>query len=253
MRSTGLLFALLFASTTFAQVVRAAQSQQQLTQEQIVEQVCKAPEIKSGPEYDKLARVLQKLSVVANRDTEHRQYVAAVNSDVINAFTFNPRGNTKVSLICVPNAMVRFMGDGDGELAFIVAHELGHAVDDVCKTAEGRLAIANSRGSLGALFGGLIGGQQGAIASSQISQQRGCESRADEIGFNIFTAAGYNPFDAAGAFGRLEMYMGDTHTGVLARLNSLSSNHPMTPDRISHMRAVLIHHEMQAAAVRGGQ
>ena len=229
MHSTGLLFVLFLASATFAQVATPAQPQQQLTHEQIIERVCRGPEIKSGPEYDKLTRVLHKLSVVVNQDTQHHSYVALANSDVINAWAVN--GNMTTSLVCVPVAMVRFMGDGDGELAFIIAHEIGHTVDDTCKTAEGRLAVANSRGSLGALFGGLVGGQQGAIASSRVSQQRGCEARADEIGFTIFTASGYNPFDAAGAFGRLEMYTGDTHKGILARLSALGTDHPMTTAR----------------------
>jgi predicted Zn-dependent protease len=147
------------------------------------------------------------------------------------------------SLICVPVAMVHFMGDAEGELAFIISHEIGHTVDDVCKTQEGRVAIANSRGSLGALFGGVMSGQQGAAAASKTSQQRGCEARADEIGFRIFTASGQNPYDAAGAFGRLEMYMGDTSTGVLARLSALGSDHPMTPDRIKNMRTLLVNYE----------
>jgi predicted Zn-dependent protease len=137
------------------------------------------------------------------------------------------------------------MGDAEGELAFVLSHEIGHTVDDQCKTQEGRLAVAQSRGSLGAALGGLFGGKEGASAASKLSQQKGCEARADEIGFYIFTASGYNPYDAAGAFGRLEMYSGDTNTGVLARLNALGSDHPMTPDRISHMRALLINYAQQ--------
>jgi hypothetical protein len=55
----------------------------------------------------------------------------------------------------------------------------------------------------------------------------------------LFTASGYNPFDAAGAFGRLEVYSGDISTGVAARLLALGQTHRMTPDRIAHMRALL--------------
>lgn len=53
------------------------------------------------------------------------------------------------------------------------------------------------------------------------------ESGRDRV--YIFTASGYNPYDGAGAFGRLKMYMGDTKTGLLARLNALGSDHPVTP------------------------
>jgi predicted Zn-dependent protease len=73
-----------------------------------------------------------------------------------------------------------------------------------------------------------------------VTEQQGCESRADTIGFRILRAAGYSPYDAAGALGRLEMYFGDTNTGVLARLSAMASDHPMTPDRLKHMRALLL-------------
>jgi predicted Zn-dependent protease len=95
---------------------------------------------------------------------------------------------------------------------------------------------------LSSALGALLGGGQGAAAATQLATQRSCEARADAIGFHIFTASGYNPFDAAGAFGRLEMYMGDNSTGVFARLAAMGSNHPMTPDRIKHMRFRLINY-----------
>lgn len=220
-----------------------AQQPAKLTKEQVIEKVCKAPEIRAGAELDEMRRVEEKLGTVLNQDKQHRTYIALVESNVINAWATN--FNMNVSMICVPVAMVHFMGGDEGELAFILSHEIGHTVDDQCKTQEGRLAIAESRGSLGAMLGGLLGGKDGASAASKISQQKGCEARADEIGFYIFTASGYNPYDAAGAFGRLEMYMGDTRTGVLARLNALGSDHPMTPDRIEHMRTLLINYAQQ--------
>jgi predicted Zn-dependent protease len=207
--------------------------------------MCKAPEITSGVEFDEIRRVEQKLGTVVSQDKQHRAYVALVDSNVINAWATN--FNMTSSIVCVPVAMVHFMGDAEGELAFILSHELGHTVDDQCKTQEGRLAVANSRGSLGAFLGGLLGGQQGAAAASKVSQQRGCEARADEIGFYVFATSGYNPYDAAGAFGRLEMYLGDTNAGILARLNTTGNDHPMTPDRIKHMRTLLISYTVQNA------
>lgn len=216
------------------------QAQPKLTREQAIEKVCGAPEVTSGPSLDEIKHIEQKLGtvVLAPALAQHRIRVVVVSSNVINAWTV--RFNMSDSLICVPDAMAHFMGDAEGELAFILSHEIGHALDDQCKTQAGRLAVAQSRGSLGATLGGLFGGERGAAAASRLSQQKGCEERADEIGFYLFTLSGYNPFDAAGAFGRLEMYMGDTRTGVLARLSALSSDHPMTPDRISHMRTLLI-------------
>lgn len=87
---------------------------------------------------------------------------------MINAWATN--FNMTDSLICMPVAMVHFMGDAEGELAFILSHEIGHTVDDQCKTEQGRLAVAQSRGSLGAMLGGLLGDEKGAAASSRLSQ-----------------------------------------------------------------------------------
>lgn len=68
-----------------------------------------------------------------------------------------------------------------------------------------------------------------------------CEARADSFGFAITIRAGYNPFAFAGFFGRVEMAYGQTDSGLLSRLaNAISSNHPITPDRIEHLRQMLI-------------
>jgi len=229
-----------------AQSTVAQPAQAQLTKERVIQQVCQAPEITSGSEFDEMRRIEKKVAAVVSQDRQHHVYVALVNSEVINAWDNN--FNMTSSMICVPVAMVHFMGDAEGELAFILSHEIGHAVDDQCKTQRGRAQAAGSSASTGAFLGALVGGSKGAAAASRLPEQRTCEARADEIGFKIYTASGYNPFDAAGAFGRLEMYSGDTGTGIIAHLNALGSDHPMTPDRIKHMRTLLINYAVQNAS-----
>lgn len=198
---------------------------------------CGAPEITKGPERTELNRIVARLSPVVKNDGKHTIYVELVHSNVINSWELSV--DATHFLVCIPIAMARFMGDAEGELAFVVSHETGHALDDQCRTAEGRLAVAKSEGSIGVALGELLGSKERAYQLSGLAQEQGCEERADQIGFLIFTRAKYNPFDAAGAFGRLEMYSGDTG-GVLSRVKSLASGHPMTADRISHMRELLI-------------
>lgn len=246
MRRSALALTPLLVSLILAQACGAQASKPQLTREQVVERVCRAPEIKSGSEFDEIQRIERKLAPIVNRDKQHFTTIALVNSNVVNAWATN--FNIAKSLICVPIAMVHFMGDAEGELAFIMSHEIGHTVDDQCKTAAGRAQIGQAAAPMRSFLGALLGGGNGATAATQLATQRSCEARADAIGFYIFTASGYNPFDAAGAFGRLEMYLGDTSTGVFARLAAMGSNHPMTPDRIRHMRALLINYEQQHAA-----
>lgn len=144
-----------------------------------------------------------------------RVLITLASSNVINAWTeydwSQGTDRRHVALVCVPTAMVDFMGDED-ELAFIIAHELGHATDEGCR----------------------------AYASMPRANKAVCEIRADEIGYKLLRAAGYSPYAAAGAFGRLEMYYGDTHTGLTGMFQQMSSDHPITPNRIDHMRRMLI-------------
>jgi Zn-dependent protease with chaperone function len=199
---------------------------------EVVEHYCHANELMTGPEVDRVNAIEQRLGPVLRRIQGPHILVAVVESNIINAWDNNL--NPRTSLICVPTAMVRFIGDSEGEIAFILAHETGHALDGACKSSTGRAAVAlpTLSGEVARLLGG--------SGRNLLAEQRTCESRADTIGFAMFTAAGYNPFDAAGAFGRLEMYSGDVSSGIVARLAALGRTHPMTPDRIAHMRSLLI-------------
>jgi Zn-dependent protease with chaperone function len=206
-------------------------SQTKHTRAEIVENYCRAPEVTSGPEFERMASIHQRLAPILARVPGYQIHVAVVDSNIINAWENNL--NSHVGLICVPTAFVRFMGTSEGEMAFFYAHEIGHALDDTCKSDSGRAQIARQTisGELDKLLGG--------FGRNALAEQRTCEARADDIGFRIFTAAGYDPYDAAGGFGRLQMLMGDTSTGVLGRLSALGNDHPITPDRIRHMRILL--------------
>jgi predicted Zn-dependent protease len=207
-------------------------SQHKTTRAEAVQHYCRAVEVTSGQEFERMASIRGRLAPVLARVPGQRIDLAVVDSTVLNAWANNL--NPRLALICVPTAFVRLMGDSEGEMAFMYAHETGHALDNACKSDSGRAQIASQTlsGELSSLLGG--------SGRSALAEQRACESRADEIGFRIFTAAGYNPFDAAGGFGRLEMLSGDTSTGLLGRLLALNNDHPITPDRIRHMRALLI-------------
>lgn len=140
------------------------------------------------------------------REHEPKVIIALVSKDEINA---NARTSPQVSLVCVPTAMIDFMGNED-EIAFIIAHELGHTIDSQCYGQHSR------------------------------QEQVVCEMRADEIALNHLSAVGYSPYAAAGAFGRLEMYYGDTSTGISGMFRQLASDHPITPNRIANMRRLLL-------------
>lgn len=131
--------------------------------------------------------------------------IALISSNEINAWQLHPS-----DWVCVPTAMTSFM-DNEDELAFILGHELGHVVDSAC-----------------------------AAVTLNRQNQIICEMRADAIGFRLLVAAGYSPYAAAGAFGRLEMYSGDIETGISGLFRQLASDHPITPNRIANMRRLLL-------------
>ena len=212
------------------------------TRAEIVQRICHAPEVTSGNEVERIKSIEQRLGPVLKEMPAPRIHVAIVESGVINAW--NQNLNPRESLICIPVGLFRFMGDGEGEMAFIFAHETGHAIDTACKTSTGRAEVTppTLSGALDRLLGG--------SGRNALAENRTCEARADAIGFALFTGAGYNPFDAAGAFGRLEMLSGDISTGAVARLLALGKTHPMTPDRIAHMRGLLMEKAMNAPSTR---
>lgn len=158
-------------------------------------------------------------STVAKLDEGRRSLLSTVpviivpaSGNLVNAWTISNIGSTHAALICLPTAMRQITKDAPEELAAVLAHEMGHAIDRECWN----------------------------IASRSPAGKRSCEARADSFGFAITLRAGYNPFAFAGMFGRLEMYSGDTETGFLSRLaNVISGNHPITPDRIEHLRQML--------------
>ena len=214
----------LWPSVAFAQLPQ--------TRAQLVQRFCRASEVTIGPELEEVRRIQGRLgATLQGHMSGHRVHVAVVNSNEINAHHI-PLSMSE-SVICLPASLAHFMGS-DGELAFVIAHELGHAMDDTCKTPDGRAHLVTpSPGHLATALGALLD------QAGPVNEQQACESRADEIGLNLLTRSGYNAYDAAGAFGRLEMYLGDSGTGLLARFAAMGSDHPMTPDRIRHMRALL--------------
>jgi Zn-dependent protease with chaperone function len=189
----------------------------------MVRHFCGAAQLSSGAEFDEVAAIAQRLAVA-----NPRIHIAVADSPVINAWDVEL--STNISLICVPSGMVHFMGDTEGELAFILAHEIGHAIDFRCKSLIGRARVAD-QSRADAILAIVFGHGRGDAAGNQ----RVCETRADELGFNFMTHAGYDPEDAASALRKLSIYLGDTASGPSARFAALGRDHPITPDRIRHI------------------
>jgi Zn-dependent protease with chaperone function len=130
---------------------------------------------------------------------------------VIDKAEFNAHAQTSTQMIYLGAPLVHILKNDRGELAFVIAHELGHIQDSDCHEH------------------GLIQGIRGTAL------QRMCENNADMIGLQYLMAAGYSPFDAAGAMGKLMLLSGSdtTITGIF--LGRFLSDHPVDVDRIRHI------------------
>jgi predicted Zn-dependent protease len=128
MKPLALLWALMLSVTASAQLLGQPASVQLRDDLQVIQRACGAPQITSGEELDTVQRAVQKLGGLLKQDQTHVTYVALVNSNDINAYAV--AFDTIQSVICVPVGMVHFMGDAESELAFIIAHEIGHTIDD---------------------------------------------------------------------------------------------------------------------------
>jgi phosphatidylserine/phosphatidylglycerophosphate/cardiolipin synthase-like enzyme len=76
MKSQSLTLTLLLLScvgSLFAQVKTPAE--RQAAKEQAIQQICRGAEITSGPEFDEVHRIMQRLAPVINQD-KHRTYIA---------------------------------------------------------------------------------------------------------------------------------------------------------------------------------
>ena len=180
-----------------------------------VAQLCRAPE-NTGNEAVMVRVIDARLHPYANGS--RRIHLAVVDN---GEFEYHDAAN--FGLICVPKAAVNFFADAEGELAFLIANEVGHLLDDTCRTAAGRRSVAHS--------------------ISDAAQQNACEMRADDIAFTMICRSGYNPASAAGALGRLLMFQG-THrpgdsVGAMTAYSAAAEGHPVTPERIEHVRKLV--------------
>jgi Zn-dependent protease with chaperone function len=214
--------------TVFLTVPALAQSADHpLISDRMLRRFCEAPPISTGAEVEQVAAIAHSLG------NNPRITIVVSNSLLLNAWDVEVSAVS--SLICIPIGLVHFMGSDEGELAFILGHEIGHATDNRCKSLSARARVADQSGA-GIALGILLGHGSGDGARDQ----RVCESRADELGLKLMAQAGYNPEDAATALGRLSAYEGDS-AGLFARLAALGNEHPITSDRIRHIRKLIAH------------
>jgi putative metalloprotease len=121
----------------------------------------------------------------------------------------------------------------DGELRFVIGHEMGHVVKEHVRrkmqlayaASAIRKGIASQEGALGDIARSQLGGFAELLLGSQFSQLE--EKIADDYGLNFLRQEGYDPEDAVTALRKLAT-LGNNH--------SFLSSHPDPADRAERMQ-----------------
>jgi len=178
--------------------------------------------VNAGPEFDLFKRVIERLEGQSRFDFPRDVRKLLVDRHEINAWA-DPYSRT----IVVTTAMVRFLSHAEGELACVIAHEMGHIVDRGCRPS------GQPSSGLDEILGAIVGGGKGREVARG---EKTCEARADEIALQFAAGAGYNPYDCAAVFGRMMMLQGEP--GLLGRF-LYASTHPWSSERIMDLRRTL--------------
>ena len=159
--------------------------------------------------------------------------VRIIESGDPNAFTL-PGGH-----IYVTSAMVR-LTESEAELAFVLAHEIGHASARHATRSASRDELAHLTSLPLSVWGGWtgLGVRQLAATGTHLGLLKGArefETQADRLGVDYMERAGYDPEAAIDVFERIE----GTERKTPGKLARLSGDHPITASRIADTQKYL--------------
>jgi len=182
-----------------------------------------------------------RLVASCDKPKEHFAFFIARDPE-INAFAA-PGGYVAV------NSGLMVITQNEGELASVMAHEIGHITQNHLQRAfeESKKdtplmalvllgAIAAGAGShSGDAPMAVLAGGQGLLAQKSINFTRHDEIEADRVGIQTLANAGFDPNAMAGFFQRMDDVMSAGAGGE--NVPALLQDHPVTTDRISDAKA----------------
>ena len=154
-------------------------------------------------------------------NTPHRFTCSVIRSEDVNAFVL-PGG-----FIFLTDAIVNHCACNEDELAFIIAHEMGHVVKGHAfdrMIAEHSIQVISKWLRAGGLLGAAA--KQATLKFLKTQYSRDNEHEADDFGIRLALAAGYDPKGAVRTFERLKA-MGESD------IPDYFSTHPSFDSRIA--------------------
>ncbi len=192
--------------------------------------------ISSGPAYEQVMRVSQRLERVVPADAQLQWQVAVLDDSQQNAFCL-PGGK-----ICVYTGILP-LTQSDAGLAVVLGHEMAHATchhgaERVLQQNMTQTAMLGVQGSMGDLdrdqqraLMGLIGA--GAQYGMMLPFSRSHESEADHVGLKYLVRAGYDPQEAIRFWTRMAE---STSTKGGGSNPEFMSTHPLHETRIRQIQ-----------------
>lgn len=204
---------------------------------------------------------LAKKDVKIVDDTEVNRYVQAISHSVLRfARKDRPDVSWHVYVIDDPKTVNAFAtpggylyvytglllkADNDAEVAGVMGHEAGHVVlrhsaramvDQLGLNTVLGMALGKNPNQVAAVAGNLLAG------GTMLAHSRGEETEADERGVSYLSQAGYQPSALMTFFEKLKKLEG-AQPSILKYL----SDHPLTQDRIDHLRDYIRQHHLSGS------
>lgn len=197
--------------------------------------------------------IADKLTRAAGADA-HPWHIYVLEGDaVVNAAA--TRGNH----LFVWTGMLR-TASTDGELATVIAHELGHVLAQHTKPTPGEEAARVMADTSGTIAGQIVRTQPGYASLAQLAailvsegvkaiavnpNSQRLEHEADHIGFFMMADAGYNPREALRFWSKMARGESMDAPGL-----QFFSSHPATDERLAELEALLPEAEARFYGIR---
>ncbi|WP_206185876.1 M48 family metalloprotease [Sphingosinicella sp. BN140058] len=187
-----------------------------------------------GDESAYLAKLGGKVAAAAGLDGQCT--FTLVNTDVVNAFA------VPGCYIYVTRGLMGIVGS-EGELASVLAHEVGHIVGQHSKRQQKRslwrgLGVLAVQVLTGSERLTRIAGEAATFFTLRYSRSQ--EYQADDLGLGFLRRAGYDPYaasDMLGALARQEQFLAATRGRDEARsIPEWARTHPLTGNRVERAR-----------------
>jgi predicted Zn-dependent protease len=181
------------------------QQELKIGREAYAELSSEAPILRSGPEFEQVQRVSQRIAEAVQVEPLQREINLHV-ADYPFEWEYCVIESRHINAFCLPGGKIGvFTGllrvvENDDQLAAVLAHEVSHAVAH--------------------------------HASERLSFNREQESEADHIGVFLMTFAGYDPQEAVAFWNQMERVRGER-----PQLPEILSDHPSDQRRITQLQS----------------